>query len=169
MPPPPRGTRGRDADLCKEARHLPRRERGPVLEATRNTILLVDDEPLVLRTTAELLADGGYNVVSAGGYDEALACLAAEAAPDVLVTDIRLGGPHDGIELACEAARRRPDLRIVIVSGEVRPQGGDYPGRAIFFTKPYAPGALLAIVADGEAWDNVAEAQPSAASVVTPA
>jgi DNA-binding NtrC family response regulator len=116
-----------------------------------------------------LLADGGYNVVSAGGYDEALACLGVDTQPDVLVTDVRLGGPHDGIELAREAARRRPGLRIVIVSGEVRPPSGDYPGRAIFFTKPYAPGALLAIVADGEAWETVAAAQPSAASVVTPA
>jgi len=137
------------------------------LEATRK-ILLVEDEPLVLQTTAALLAEGGYQVIAATGYAEALARLEAEPDAAVLVTDINLaGGGPDGVALAREAARRRPGLRIVIVSGAVRPLGGDYPGQAIFFTKPYAPGALLAIVADGAAFENVPEAQPSGRSVVT--
>lgn len=148
---------------------FPRVERGPVLTAARTTILLVDDEPLVLSTTAELLADGGYDVIAATGVDDALACLDGGSTPHVLVTDIRLGSGGDGLALAREAARRSSDLRIVIVSGEVRPQGGDYPERAVFFTKPYAPGALLAIVAAEDAWQSVPEAQPSAGSVVTPA
>lgn len=122
------------------------------MASTAVRVLLVDDEPLVLRTTSDLLAEGGYEVAQATGYEDALHCLAAAPRVDVLVTDIHLAGGPDGIALARSVAERWPHIRIVIVSGEVRPQGADYPERAVFFTKPYAPGALLTIVADQDAW-----------------
>jgi len=120
-------------------------------EAARR-VLVVDDEPLVLRATAELLADDGYDVSLASGYEDAL--LRLDAAPDtsVLVTDISFSGGPDGIALARAVAERWPHIRIVIVSGECRPQGGDYPSSALFFTKPYAPGALLTMVSEGAEW-----------------
>jgi CheY-like chemotaxis protein len=120
-------------------------------EAARR-VLVVDDEPLVLACTAELLADGGYEVVRAAGFAEALRQL--EAAPDVsvLVTDISFSGGPDGIALARAVAERWPQIRIVIVSGEVRPAGSDYPENALFFTKPYAPGALLTMVSERAEW-----------------
>jgi CheY-like chemotaxis protein len=121
-------------------------------EATRR-VLVVDDEPLILQSTAALLSDGGYDVIEACGYAEALDRL--EAAPDtnVLVTDISFaGGGPDGIALARSVAERWPHIRIVIVSGDVRPSGRDYPEQALFFTKPYAPGALLTMVEDGAEW-----------------
>jgi DNA-binding NtrC family response regulator len=120
-------------------------------EAAR-TVLVVDDEPLVLRSTADLLADEGYEVALASGYGDALARL--EAAPEisVLVTDVSFSGGPDGIALARTTAARWPHIRIVIVSGECRPQGADYPEAALFFTKPYAAGALLAMVRDGAEW-----------------
>ncbi|HEY0311669.1 MAG TPA: response regulator [Allosphingosinicella sp.] len=121
-------------------------------EAARR-IVIVDDDPLVLRTTAEILADDGYEVVQAEGYQQALERLEA-AAPEtsVLVTDIRFSDGPDGIALARQVAERWPHIRIVIVSGDVRPAGGDYPESALFFTKPYAPGALLTMVREGAEW-----------------
>jgi two-component system, response regulator PdtaR len=120
-------------------------------EAARR-VLVVDDEPLVLQCTAALLADGGYTVAVARGFEEALGRL--EAAPDtsVLVTDISFSGGPDGIALARAVAERWPHIRIVIVSGDVRPAGSDYPESALFFTKPYAPGALLTMVSEGAEW-----------------
>jgi CheY-like chemotaxis protein len=115
-------------------------------------VLLVDDEPLVLRTTAELLLDGGYDVLEASAYDDALALIEKSPDTSVLVTDINLSGRPDGIALARFVAERWPHIRIVIVSGAVRPSGGDYPETAIFFTKPYAPGALLTLVKDCADW-----------------
>jgi DNA-binding NtrC family response regulator len=115
-------------------------------------VLIVDDEPLVLSTTAALLSEGGYEVCEARGYEEALRRLESDSACDVLVTDIRLAGSLDGIALARAVAERWPRVRVVIVSGAERPQGGDYPEGAIFFTKPYAPGALLKVVGDREVW-----------------
>ena len=110
------------------------------------TIVLVEDEPLVLQATSDLLEDGGYCVVSACNYDEAVRRI--ETCPDAvaLVTDIGLGGGEDGLALSRLVAERWPHMHTVIVSGQERPRGDEYPREAIFFTKPYAPGALLTII-----------------------
>ena len=112
------------------------------------TVLVVDDEPLVMRTTADLLEHDGFQVLGASNYDEAVATLEAQPETAMLVTDISLDGNGDGVELARLVAERYPHMRILIVSGAVRPSGDQYPSDAIFFTKPYAPGALLTIVRD---------------------
>jgi len=109
-------------------------------------ILLVEDEPLVLRNTADLLIEDGYDVTECTGCEEALERLEAEPDTAVLVTDLNVTCPGDGMTLARVAAERWPHLRIVLVSGALRPPQGTYPERAIFFTKPYAPGALLHVV-----------------------
>jgi CheY-like chemotaxis protein len=114
-------------------------------------ILLVEDDPLVLESTACLLADGGCDVRRACSAEEALACMEEGPPPAVLVTDISLVGGPSGLDLARTVAERWPDVRLLIVSGEQRPSRDDYPERALFFTKPYAGGALLAMV-KGDDW-----------------
>jgi len=109
-------------------------------------ILLVEDEPLILHSTADLLRDDGYEVLEASGCDEALAMIEAEPDTAVLVTDLNLSCPGDGVTLAKAVAERWPHIRLVLVSGELRPAADQYPERATFFTKPYAPGALLHVV-----------------------
>jgi CheY-like chemotaxis protein len=117
------------------------------------TVLLVEDEPLVLRSTADLLAHEGYRVLEAASFDEALECLGT--CPDLaaMVTDIGISGEQDGIALTRAVRERCPQVRIVLVSGQTRPSSDQYPADAIFFTKPYAPSALLTVVRqsiDGE-------------------
>jgi len=109
-------------------------------------ILLVEDDPLVLDTTAELLSDGGCEVRRCCNADEALAALHEGPLPAVLVTDISLASGRSGLDLARMVAERWPQVRLLIVSGAARPQREDYPEQALFFTKPYAGGALLAMV-----------------------
>lgn len=114
--------------------------------AAFRTILLVEDEPLVMRTTADLLEGEGYEVVGASNYDEAVAALEAQPDTAMVITDISIGGNGDGVQLARLVEERFPHVRVLIVSGAVRPSGDSYPKDAIFFTKPYAPGALLTIL-----------------------
>ena len=116
------------------------------MPAPRLSVLLVEDDPVLLEATAGLLADGGCEVRTATCADEALAALGRGALPAVLVTDIRLGAGRSGLDLARTVAARWPEVRLLIVSGAQRPPPGDCPDGALFFTKPFAGGALLTMV-----------------------
>jgi DNA-binding NtrC family response regulator len=109
-------------------------------------VLVVEDDLAVLAFMAELLAEDGLEVGRASGGGEALAMLERDPLPAVLVTDINLAGEPDGLALARTVAERWPEIKLLIVSGECRPDHGEYPERAIFFTKPFASDALVAIV-----------------------
>jgi len=109
-------------------------------------VLLVEDDPLVLDFMAELLGEDGLQVACARTAVEALALLETGLAPTILVTDIHLAGTLSGLDLARSVAEGWPEIRLLIISGESRPVQAQYPERALFFTKPFAPGALIAVV-----------------------
>jgi CheY-like chemotaxis protein len=110
------------------------------------SVLIVEDDPIVLEFTSMQLADGGHDVIRATSHDEAMALLERGPMPLVVVTDIGLPGERSGLELARTIAERWPQVRLVIVSGAQRPVKDDYPEKAVFFTKPYADGALLSLI-----------------------
>jgi signal transduction histidine kinase len=84
------------------------------------TILVVEDETDVRTVASRFLSAVGYNVVAAASAREALDLLIAEPDVDLLFSDVVLGSGMDGIELAREARRARPDRPILLASG--------YPG-----------------------------------------
>ena len=80
------------------------------------SVLLVDDEDLVRRGTAEMLREMGHNVHEASGAAQALAVLGAGASVDVLVTDYMM--PHmNGAELARCVWRAQPNLPVLVITG----------------------------------------------------
>lgn len=81
---------------------------------------MVDDDPDLLRVSADRLRGLGYRVLTAGDGAEALAVLESKPAIRLLYTDIAMPPPWDGVALAQEALRRRPGLRILFTSGEHR-------------------------------------------------
>ena len=133
-------------------------------------VLLVEDDPSLLAFMADLLGDNGLEVACASRGAEALAILEGGLSPCVLVTDINLSGEPDGLTLARAVAERWPQIRLLIVSGECRPAHGQYPDQAIFFTKPFAGGALVAMIRSDD-WrpDAGTEAKPAQAEPPTPA
>jgi PAS domain S-box-containing protein len=91
-------------------------ERREVREAVRGLrVLLVEDDALIRLATADMLAALGHAVFEAANAAEAARVLDAERV-DVLLTDISLPGVS-GRDLAAEAARRYPGLRIVFATG----------------------------------------------------
>ena len=104
----------------------------------------------MLAFLADLLAGDGLRVACASTAVEALALLEAGPAPAIMVTDINLAGRLSGLELARSVAECWPSVRLLIMSGESRPAQDQYPPRAMFFTKPFAPGALIAMVRSSE-------------------
>ena len=109
-------------------------------------MLLVEDDPSLLDFLAELLAADGLKVACARTALEALALLEAGPAPAILVTDIQLAGTLSGLDLARSVAASWPSVRLLLISGECRPAHDQYPPDALFFTKPFAPGALISVV-----------------------
>jgi two-component system cell cycle response regulator CpdR len=80
------------------------------------TILIVDDDPLVLDLTATMLEDLGCQVVPTTSAREALHKLRENAAIETMLTDINMPDVG-GYELAHRARRIRADLRIIFLSG----------------------------------------------------
>ena len=79
------------------------------------TILVVDDEPLMCDIFSEILRDSNYRVLTAGNGKEALELLRVETI-DLLLTDIIM--PEiDGFELAAKVAERYPHIKIQLMSG----------------------------------------------------
>jgi PAS domain S-box-containing protein len=101
-------------------------------------VLLVDDEPAVRTSTAEMLGELGYEVVEMSGAREALAWLAANRA-DYVVTDHLMPG-MSGTDMAREIAQSHPGLPTLIVSGYAEFDGisADLPR----LTKPFRQAEL---------------------------
>lgn len=82
-------------------------------------VLVVDDDPMVCALVAHTLKKGGFEVETALSGEEALQRL-GEFAPSCLVVDKVLPG-LGGLEVMCEARRRRPGLPVVLITGHPEP------------------------------------------------
>lgn len=80
-----------------------------------HSLLLVDDDLALLNALSRFLSENGYAVVACNTFEEAKQQI-ADARPDILVTDVRLGA-FNGLQLALLARDVRPDVRVVVFSG----------------------------------------------------
>jgi signal transduction histidine kinase len=109
------------------------------------TILLVDDEPLVRESTRRMLTSLGYTVITARNSEEALA-IANERldSVDLVISDVIMPGMN-GLELARELSRLRPSIKVLFVSGYtagVLAERGVLRESVAFLQKPIAMEAL---------------------------
>jgi len=110
----------------------------------RETVLLVEDEPLVGRLAERVLTEAGYTVVYASdGLEARRVFRQCTSGVDILVTDVvmpRMGGP----QLAELLRAERPDLRVLYLSGYN--DGAAFSGTAesgtSFLGKPFGADAL---------------------------
>ena len=79
-------------------------------------VLIVDDEESIRRSLAGLLADEGYEAVTARDGDQALAALRADPPPALVLLDIAMPG-RDGLEVLEQIHAIAPDLPVVMMSG----------------------------------------------------
>jgi len=105
------------------------------------TILIVDDEPEVRTVVAEFLEDFGYQVLQAEGGTQALGRLQDNPSVQLLITDIRMP-EMSGIELADLATAKKPELKVILISGYFIAQ----QVRRRFLRKPFRMKELQAAV-----------------------
>ena len=127
-----------------------RRPIAPSVAGT-GTILLVEDQPLVLGMARSILLRAGYEVLEATRGEEALECFErCGAEVDLVLTDVVMPGMSGG-ELVERLRERDPGLRVLCMSGHP----DDLPlmrrlrdQEFAFLPKPFTPAELTRIVAD---------------------
>jgi two-component system, response regulator PdtaR len=105
-------------------------------EASPNhTVLIVEDEVFIRLMIADELRSAGYKVIEAATADEALDVLTCIAGVSVVISDIRMPGSMDGLQLARRVRSEYPPIHIVLTSGDLR--NVDLIDHDGFFSKPY--------------------------------
>ena len=85
--------------------------------SSHETILVVEDDEDVLLVAAENLTELGYHVETAVIAAQALEILRGDDPVDLLFSDVIMPGGMNGVQLAVEARRIRPELKVVLTSG----------------------------------------------------
>ncbi|WP_306302808.1 response regulator [Aureimonas sp. AU20] len=112
----------------------------PERTETGETVLVIDDEPLVRMLVVDVLEDLGYTAIEAGDGPEGLKVLRSDQRIDLLITDVGLPNGMNGRQVADAARELRPDLKVMFVTGyaenAVLSHGHLAPGMQVV-TKPF--------------------------------
>ncbi len=125
--------RGRGDEI---PRLVPQEVKGDASE----TILVVEDDPLMRRVSTDLLRELGYTVIESESGAEALTLLEATPGVTLLFTDVVMP-EMNGKKLAEAALQRRPDLKVLFTTGYSRNavvHGGVLDPDINFISKPFA-------------------------------
>ncbi|KPJ99710.1 MAG: hypothetical protein AMJ60_04135 [Desulfobacterales bacterium SG8_35] len=110
------------------------------------TVLAVDDDPVMLDLLQEVLKPLGYKILSAASAEEALEMAASHQEKiDLLLTDVVLPGIK-GQELATQLLNICPEANVLFMSGYLCPSmahSNSEQGFDAFIQKPFTPNALL--------------------------
>ncbi len=112
-------------------------------------ILLVEDEFLIAMTLESDLKDGGYDVVGVTATAQSAVAMASARRPDLVIMDIRLAGPQDGVDAALRIYEET-GIRCIFATAHADLQS---KARALaaaplaWLQKPYGRATLLETVA----------------------
>jgi CheY-like chemotaxis protein len=126
------------------------RELETLVDPGDGTILVVDDEPTILKTIQAALEAEGYSVQTARNGGHAIAVWRRmEVKPDLLLTDVAMP-EMDGVELARHLQKRQPGLKVLLMSGygdRVLARHGESPEDVALLNKPFRLATVLRRVA----------------------
>jgi PAS domain S-box-containing protein len=109
------------------------------------TVLVVDDEPMVRMLVVEVLEDLGYAALEAEDGASGLEILQSDKRIDLLVSDVGLPGGINGRQMADAARQTRKDLKVLFITGYAEKAAvgnGDLEAGMHVMTKPFAIDAL---------------------------
>jgi len=106
------------------------------IPASVPNVLVVEDEMILRMRAVDIVEDAGFNPVEAVSADEAISILEQRSDISLLFTDIQMPGSMDGLKLAHAVHDRWPSIKIILVSGQVRPSEAERPVDSRFVGKP---------------------------------
>ena len=118
------------------------------IRLTRETILLVEDHPVLLKLVKQILEDASFTVIPASSGKQAIQFEAEfPGTIHLLLSDVRMKA-MSGPSLAKKLKERRPQMRLMLMSG--------YPGGALlvlnygwhYIEKPFVPSVLVSKIKD---------------------
>ena len=125
---------------------MPKSEHQPI-------VLVVEDEMVLRMRAVDIVEDAGFRPIEAASADQALAILESRDDISLLLTDIQMPGSMDGLMLAHAVHTRWPQIKIILVSGQVAVTDADKPLNSRFFPKPLGIdemiGELRAMITEG--------------------
>ncbi len=107
-------------------------------------VLVVEDEMVLRMRAVDIVEDAGFHPVEAVNADEAISILESRSDISLLFTDIQMPGSIDGLKLAHAVHERWPSIKIILVSGQVKPSDAERPENSRFFGKPLGVAQMIA-------------------------
>jgi signal transduction histidine kinase/FixJ family two-component response regulator len=119
------------------------------IEGGNETILIVEDDHLVRTFVVGQIQSLGYVTLSAVNADEALVVIDSAQTIDLLFTDMIMPGSMNGRQLADQALRRRPSLKVLFTSGYTENtviHYGRLDAGVLLLAKPYRKADLARMI-----------------------
>lgn len=116
------------------------------MERKPTSVLVVEDEALLLLVISEDLRDAGYVVFEASNADQAIRQLEAHPDISILFTDVDMPGSMDGLRLSAAVRNRWPPIKIIVTSGKRVPEDRALPDGSVFMPKPYTPSTVTSAI-----------------------
>lgn len=117
----------------------------PPVQGNRQSVLVVEDEPVLREVAEETLKRANFEVTVAASGQEALRLWGERGGRfDVLLTDLSMPEGITGVQLASELLSKNPELKVILTSGYAPEMvESELGGRsAMFLAKPYPPSLL---------------------------
>ncbi len=116
--------------------------------SNQKRVLMVEDELLIRFSLSEELRDAGLDVIEAINADEATVALESSVSIDLVISDVRMPGTMDGIDLLRLIKGRYPEMPVIIYSGHYDPAQAIGNGASRFLHKPFVFGEMVEAVRD---------------------
>ena len=106
------------------------------------TVLLAEDEVLLRMMISDHLRSSGFNVLECASGQEARKVISAVGRVDVVVSDVHMLTPAEGLELAAWLSEHHPSIPVILASGSPTIAANEawkaLPNVTDFVPKPYA-------------------------------
>jgi signal transduction histidine kinase/CheY-like chemotaxis protein len=119
------------------------------IERGDESILIVEDDALVREYVVAQISRLGYDTLAASNGAEALAIINGPERVDLLFTDVIMPGSMNGRQLAIEAQKRRPELKVLFTSGYTENaivHHGRLDAGVLLLPKPYISSDLARLI-----------------------